>query len=172
MSTRLLVWRNLMNTFLPIVTSPGYNHIDALLKISSVYAEGSNVVVEGSAPITVEAVATPPVDSKPAAADDDDGDVDLFGEETEKEKKAAEECAASIKSSTKKKEFGKSSVLMDVKPMDEEIDMKKLEKAVKSDQMEGLIWGASKLVPFGYGIKKLTIMLPLRIIWCDADCTC
>jgi translation elongation factor EF-1beta len=37
---------------------------------------------------------------------------------------------------------GKSSVLMDVKPWDDETDMKKLEEAVRSVQMEGLTWGA------------------------------
>jgi elongation factor 1-beta len=28
-------------------------------------------------------------------------------------------------------------------------------------QMEGLTWGASKLVPVGYGIKKLQVMLTI-----------
>lgn len=37
---------------------------------------------------------------------------------------------------------GKSSVLLDVKPWDDETDMKKLEEAVKSVKMEGLTWGA------------------------------
>lgn len=37
---------------------------------------------------------------------------------------------------------GKSSVLLDVKPWDDETDMKKLEEAVRSVQMEGLHWGA------------------------------
>lgn len=142
-----------------------YKHIDALLRISGVSGEGAGVIVEGSAPIS-EAVATPPAaDSKAAAAaeedDDDDDDVDLFGEETEEEKKAAEERAAALKASGKKKESGKSSVLMDVKPWDDETDMKKLEEAVRAVQMEGLTWGASKLVPVGYGIKKLQIMLTI-----------
>ncbi|GLU02675.1 hypothetical protein SLE2022_199160 [Rubroshorea leprosula] len=139
-----------------------YNHIDALLRISGVSAEGCGVVVEGSAPVT-EAVATPPVeDSKAAAAEeDDDDDVDLFGEETEEEKKAAEERAAAMKAKAKKKESGKSSVLLDVKPWDDETDMKKLEEAVRGVQMEGLLWGASKLVAVGYGIKKLQIMMTI-----------
>ncbi|PKI43581.1 hypothetical protein CRG98_036011 [Punica granatum] len=138
-----------------------YNHIEALLRISGVAGEGCGVIVEGFAPIT-EDVATPPVaDTKAAAAEDDDDDVDLFGEETEEEKKAAEERAASVKASSKKKESGKSSVLMDIKPWDDETDMKKLEEAVRSVQMEGLNWGASKLVPVGYGIKKLQIMLTI-----------
>ncbi|KAI9173369.1 hypothetical protein LWI28_000317 [Acer negundo] len=143
-----------------------YSHIDALLRISGVSAEGSGVVVDGSAPITAEAVATPPVDSKAAAAeDDDDDDVDLFGEETEEEKKAAEERAASIKASTKKKESGKSSVLMDVKPWDDETDMKKLEEAVRSVQMEGLLWGASKLVPVGYELRHCSVQQDLVQAW-------
>jgi elongation factor 1-beta len=139
-----------------------YNHIDALVRISGVSGEGCGVTVEGSAPITEEAIATPPIgDTKAAAAEDDDDDVDLFGEETEEEKKAAEERAAAVKKSAKKKESGKSSVLMDVKPWDDETDMKKLEEAVRSVEMEGLFWGASKLVAVGYGIKKLQIMLTI-----------
>ncbi|KAK8545042.1 hypothetical protein V6N13_066356 [Hibiscus sabdariffa] len=94
------------------------------------------------------------------AADDDDDDIDLFGEETEEEKKAAEEREAA-KKTAKKKESGKSSVLLDVKPWDDETDMKKLEEAVRSVEMPGLLWGASKLVAVGYGIKKLQIMLTI-----------
>lgn len=35
--------------------------------------------------------------------------------------------------------------------------MAKLEECVRSVQVDGLLWGASKLVPVGYGIKKLQI---------------
>ncbi|XP_049368461.1 elongation factor 1-delta-like [Solanum verrucosum] len=87
--------------------------------------------------------------------------VDLFGEETEEEKKAVEERVAALKASGKKKESGKFLVLMDVKPWDDETDMKKLEEAVRSVHMEGLTFGASKLVPVGYGIKNLQIMLTI-----------
>ncbi|KAI3856230.1 hypothetical protein MKX03_027812 [Papaver bracteatum] len=125
-----------------------------------VAAEGSGVSVEGFAPVTEESVATPSVtDAKPA--DDDDYDVDLFGEETEEEKKAAEERAAAIKASGKKKESGKSSILLDVKPWDDETNMAKLEETVRSVQMEGLTWGMAKLVAVGYGIKKLQIMMTI-----------
>jgi len=48
-------------------------------------------------------------------------------------------------------------VILDVKPWDDETDMKQLEQAVRSIQMEGLLWGSSKLVPVGYGINKLQI---------------
>ncbi|KAL9227082.1 hypothetical protein vseg_002819 [Gypsophila vaccaria] len=136
-----------------------YKHIDALLRISGVSGEGSGVTVEGSAPAT--GVATPPAaDSKASAADDDDDDIDLFGEETEEEKAAAEKLAAA-KKTDKKKESGKSSVLLDVKPWDDETDMQKLEESVRSVHMDGLLWGASKLAPVGYGIKKLQIMMTI-----------
>ncbi|KAJ0970288.1 hypothetical protein J5N97_023165 [Dioscorea zingiberensis] len=46
----------------------------------------------------------------------------------------------------------KSSVLLDVKPWDDETDMKKLEEAVRSIKMEGLLWGASKMTPVVVGI--------------------
>ncbi|KAH7678925.1 elongation factor 1-beta protein [Dioscorea alata] len=105
----------------------------------------------------------PPVEAAKETAgddDDDDDDLDLFGEETEEDKKAAEAREAA-KASSKKKESGKSSVLLDVKPWDDETDMMKLEEAVRNVKMEGLLWGASKLVPVGFGIKKLQIMLTI-----------
>ncbi|GAV59332.1 EF1_GNE domain-containing protein [Cephalotus follicularis] len=106
------------------------------------------------------AEAAPSAEAEDAPFGDADDDLDLFGDETEEDKKLAEE-RASKKESSKKKESGKSSVLLDVKPWDDETDMKKLEEAVRSVEMPGLFWGASKLVPVGYGIKKLTIMLTI-----------
>ncbi|CAN6439497.1 unnamed protein product [Victoria cruziana] len=140
-----------------------YDHINALLRLSGISEEGAGVKVETSASYIEEATPSPPVSDAKAKVDEeeDDDDVDLFGEETEEEKKAAEERAAAIKASSKKKESGKSSVLLDIKPWDDETDMKKLEETVRSVQMEGLLWGASKLVPVGYGIKKLQIMMTI-----------
>ncbi|RDX86991.1 Elongation factor 1-beta 1 [Mucuna pruriens] len=92
--------------------------------------------------------------AKPDAAAAEDDDLDLFGDETEEDKKAAEEREAA-KKPAKKKESGKSSVLLDVKPWDDETDMKKLEEAVRSVEMP------AKLVAVGYGIKKLQIMLTI-----------
>ena len=40
---------------------------------------------------------------------------------------------------------------------DDETDMKALESTLRSIEIEGLTWGASKLVPVGYGISKLQI---------------
>jgi elongation factor 1-beta len=41
--------------------------------------------------------------------------------------------------------------------LDDETDMKELEKSVRSIEKDGLVWGASTLVPVGFGIKKLQI---------------
>ena len=37
--------------------------------------------------------------------------------------------------------------------------MKELESTMRSIEMEGLVWGASKLVPLAFGIKKLQVNL-------------
>ena len=115
----------------------------------------------GGAPLPQTAGAQPTVAAS-APADDDD-DVDLFGSDEEEDAEAArirEERVAAYSSKKAKKPalIAKSSVLLDVKPWDDETDMKELEAAVRTVQMDGLLWGASKLVPVGYGIKKLQIM--------------
>ena len=37
------------------------------------------------------------------------------------------------------------------------IDLVEMERLVRTIQKDGLLWGASKLVPLAYGIKKLQI---------------
>merc|ERR1712071_415361 len=100
---------------------------------------------------------------KAAPANDDD-DVDLFGssdeeDDAEKQRITEERLAAyHAKKANKTKVIAKTSVLLDVKPWDDETDHDKMLAAVKSIEMEGLLWGASKLIPIGYGIKKLQVM--------------
>ena len=43
--------------------------------------------------------------------------------------------------------------------IDDETDMKELEAQMRTIEMDGLVWGASKLVPVGFGIKKLQVNL-------------
>ena len=98
-----------------------------------------------------------------AAADDDDDDVDLFGSDEEEEDadaaKIREErlAAYAAKKSKKPALIAKTSVLLDIKPWDDETDMNEMLKLVKTIEMDGLVWGASKLVPVGYGINKLSV---------------
>uniref|UniRef100_H2ZMC3 Elongation factor 1-beta n=1 Tax=Ciona savignyi TaxID=51511 RepID=H2ZMC3_CIOSA len=95
--------------------------------------------------------------------DEDDDDVDLFGsdeeEESEADKKIREDrlAAYAAKKSKKPALTAKSNIILDVKPWGDETDMAELEKCVRSVQADGLLWGASKLVAIGYGIKKLQI---------------
>merc|ERR1711941_136692 len=99
----------------------------------------------------------------PAEADDDD-DVDLFGssdeEESEEKKRITEERLKAYheKKSKKPALIAKTSVLLDIKPWDDETDMDKMLECAKTIEKEGLVWGAHKLVPVGCGIKKLQLM--------------
>ncbi|NXG60976.1 EF1D factor, partial [Hemiprocne comata] len=109
--------------------------------------------------------ASPAKKAEPAAAeeDDDDDDIDLFGSDDEEEdQEAAKVREERLRQYAEKKAkkpglIAKSSILLDVKPWDDETDMAKMEECVRSIHMDGLVWGASKLVPVGYGIKKLQI---------------
>ncbi|XP_071102556.1 elongation factor 1-beta-like [Haliotis cracherodii] len=99
----------------------------------------------------------------PADDDDDDDDIDMFGSddeadaalEAEKKKRVAEYAARKAK---KPVLIAKSNIILEVKPWDDETDMKDLEKQVRTVATDGLKWGSSKLVPVGYGINKLQIM--------------
>jgi len=105
--------------------------------------------------------------SKPAAAKkggSDDEDIDLFGSDDEEEDEAKEKLkeerlkAYAAKKQAKPGPIAKSSIIFDVKPWDDETDLSEMEKQVRSIQMDGLVWGASKFVPLAYTIKKLQIM--------------
>ncbi|XP_036412342.1 eukaryotic translation elongation factor 1 delta a (guanine nucleotide exchange protein) isoform X5 [Colossoma macropomum] len=93
--------------------------------------------------------------------EEEDDDIDLFGSDEEDEEaeriKAQRVQEYAARKSAKPALIAKSSILLDVKPWDDETDMAKLEECVRSVQADGLLWGASKLVPVGYGIKKLQI---------------
>ncbi|XP_012316647.2 elongation factor 1-delta isoform X2 [Aotus nancymaae] len=106
-----------------------------------------------------------PPTKKPAtpAEDDEDDDIDLFGSDNEEEDKEAAQLREerlrqyAEKKARKPAPVARSSILLDVKPWDDETDMAQLESCVRSIQLDGLVWGASKLVPVGYGIRKLQI---------------
>uniref|UniRef100_A0A8C5A871 Elongation factor 1-delta n=1 Tax=Gadus morhua TaxID=8049 RepID=A0A8C5A871_GADMO len=90
-----------------------------------------------------------------------DDDFDLFGsdeDDTEAEKiKQQRVTEYAARKAKKPALIAKSSILLDVKPWDDDTDMGKLEECVRSIQADGLLWGVSKLVPVGYGIRKLQI---------------
>jgi len=104
------------------------------------------------------------VNPKNAPAEDDD-DMDLFGsDEEEEDQEVVAERERRLAEYKKKKEgktkpAAKSIVTLDVKPWDDETNMDELKANVLAIEMDGLVWGASKLVPVGFGIKKLQINL-------------
>ncbi|XP_075901759.1 uncharacterized protein LOC142900995 [Nelusetta ayraudi] len=92
--------------------------------------------------------------------EEEDDDIDLFGSDDDEEAEKIKEQRLKDYADRKAKKpalIAKSSILLDVKPWDDETDMAKLEECVRSVQTDGLLWGSSKLVAVGYGIKKLQI---------------
>lgn len=91
---------------------------------------------------------------KPTASskkDDDDDDVDLFGSDSEEEEDAEkarirqERLKAYAEKKAKKPALiAKTSVLLDVKPWDDETDMDAMLTSCKSIEKDGLVWGACK----------------------------
>lgn len=107
-----------------------------------------------------QAVATVVVESE------EEDDVDLFGSEEEDddeverikaERVAVYNAKKAEKESQKGKLIAKSNVILDVKPWADDTDMVEMEELIRSIHMDGLLWGTSKLVAIGYGIKKLQI---------------
>ncbi|XP_008276430.1 elongation factor 1-delta-like isoform X2 [Stegastes partitus] len=113
------------------------------------YTNGTTVQQKTSAPV------------KEQEEEEDDDEIDLFGsdDDDEEAEKLKEQRLKEYAEKKAKKPalIAKSSILLDVKPWDDETDMAKLEECVRSVQADGLLWGTSKLVPVGYGIKKLQI---------------
>merc|ERR1712047_12469 len=105
--------------------------------------------LEGGKPAAKPAPAKP-APAKPAPAE----------EESEEKKRITEERLKAYheKKAKKPQVIAKTSVLLDVKPWDDETDHDQMLASVKSIEMDGLLWGAHKLIPIGYGIKKLQVM--------------
>lgn len=88
-----------------------------------------------------------------AAKNDGDDDVDLFESDEEEDPEAAKLREERLKAYAEKKSkkpalVAKSSIVLDVKPWDDKTDMKQMETAVRSIQMDGLVWGACMFIPF------------------------
>ncbi|KAE8355539.1 hypothetical protein BDV28DRAFT_128647 [Aspergillus coremiiformis] len=105
-----------------------------------------------------------PTNPKEKPADDDD--MDLFGSDDDEEEdpEVVKEREARLAEYKKKKEAkpkpaAKSIVTLEVKPWDDETNLEELEANVRQIEKDGLVWGASKWVAVGFGIKKLQINL-------------
>jgi elongation factor 1-delta len=120
----------------------------------------SSIESKSSATAAPVSVAKAPVAAKDS--EDDDG-VDLFGSDSDEDDEAAaavkEKLLADYAAKKSKKPvlIAKSNIILDIKPWDDETDMKEMEAHVRKIECEGLLWGAAKLVPLAYGIHKLQI---------------
>ncbi|CAB1421673.1 unnamed protein product [Pleuronectes platessa] len=115
------------------------------------YTNGTSVQQKTSAPVEEE---------EEEEEEEEDDDIDLFGSDDDEEAENLKQQRLKEYAEKKSKKptlIAKSCILLDVKPWDDETDMGKLEECVRSVQADGLLWGTSKLVPVGYGIKKLQI---------------
>lgn len=123
------------------------------------------VSVLESKPTGVDSVpakpAAAPAQAKPTnGKTNDDDDLDLFGSDDDEEADAERQKRLADYAAKKAKKpalVAKSNVVLDIKPWDDETDVKQMEKKVREITKDGLLWGASKFVPVAYGIKKLQI---------------
>jgi len=162
-------------TFKAISSAPDaakYPHAARWYKhIASFESEFATLPGDASKPYTVYGPEVSEVTLNPAkapAAEEEDDDVDLFGSDDEEEDAEAARIREERLEEYRKKKEGKtkpaakSVVTMDVKPWDDETDLKALEESVRSIEKDGLVWGASKFVAVGFGIKKLQINLVIE----------
>ncbi|KAI6180119.1 hypothetical protein M3Y98_00685100 [Aphelenchoides besseyi] len=133
------------------------------------------IVAFQNRPIEVGGLTGTSVSEKPKASEKKvevkeekkDEDFDLFGSESENDEEKERIKEERLKAYAEKKAkkpgpIAKSSVILDVKPWDDETDLKEMEKLVKSIEQDGLVWGASKLIPIGYGINKLQVVMTIE----------
>lgn len=136
-----------------------YNHIKSYGNETTSFP-GQKKSLTDYGPIAAGGKAAAPADDDD---DDDDDDIDLFGGSDDEVDEAAEKLKQqrlaeyAAKKAKKPVLVAKSNIILDVKPWDDETPMAKVEECVRSISCDGLLWGTSKLVPVGYGIKKLQI---------------
>jgi len=121
-----------------------------------------------SVQVEAQQASSSAADEAPAAeTKKDDDDFDLFGGDDDDDAAAAEEllkrkreeaATKAAKDKKKKEVVAKSTVVLDVKPMEAETDLDELEQLVRKITPEGLVWGACERVPMAYGIKFLRIL--------------
>jgi elongation factor 1-beta len=154
--------------------------IDPLIALYAVTGGPTAAVLAMVKDDTVEAAPAAKAAAPAAAAAEDE--VDLWGDEPLGDEYTAEEQANqdrldAIAAAHKAKKaaagklkqvIGKSKIVLDVKPWDDETDLAAMEQAcrdiVHPTNKEAIDWQASQLEDVGYGIKKLRIMVQ---VWDD-----
>merc|ERR1711890_127289 len=119
-----------------------YNHIKSFAAGMKQFAKASK---DASAYVAAGGAAPAP------AEEEEDDDCDLFGSDEDEEDSEEKQkiVAERLKDYAERK---------DEKPWDDETNMDDMLKSIKTIEKDGLVWGANKLVPVGYGINKLQVM--------------
>eukprot|EP00300_Choanocystis_sp_HF-7_P034246 c46870_g1_i1.p1 GENE.c46870_g1_i1~~c46870_g1_i1.p1 ORF type:complete len:243 (+),score=68.75 c46870_g1_i1:40-729(+) len=128
--------------------------------VNNVGAAARSAAKAGTAGFVAKAFAAAPAAAAKAGKSEE---IDLFGsddseDEAEMDAIRAEQKRKNDARTAEKMAAGKSSILYNVKPYDSETDMAVIEAKIREIAMDGLLWGASKLVPVVRGINMLQIM--------------
>ena len=136
--------------------------IQWVARMASYFSSERAQIAKADKPAAKKAEAPKKEAPKPAAAAEDD-DVDLFGDVTEEEQKALDNKKKEEAEAKKKPAvIAKSNIVIDVKPWDDTIDLEALMKKYRAIERDGLLWGAHKLEPIAFGIKKLKVMIVIE----------
>lgn len=147
-----------------------YPHVLRWYKHMMSFAEAALAALGGSKEGVVSTTTTTTSKDVEVKKEEDDDDFDPFADDDEDEEAyrrqqeraeaalKAKEARDAAKAAAGKVVVAKSSIIFDVKPWDDTTDLVAMEAEVRKIEMEGLHWGAAKLIPVGFGIKKLQIM--------------
>jgi len=150
-----------------------FPHVARFFKLIDSYSSAAKAKLPGAYAAKFGSAAAPAAAAPAAAAEEDDGG-DLWGDDDDDEEadEENEKRLAAIAEAHRQKKIaaGKlkvvinmSKIVLDVKPWDDETDMKELEGLVRGikhpTNPKAIEWQAGQLEDIGYGIKKLRIMV-------------
>ena len=125
--------------------------IQWMARMASYYQKERDSLLHGDAPkATAPAAAAtssaPKAQAAPAKAEED---IDLFGEETEEDKAAlaSKKAADAEKKKAKPAAVAKSSIVMDIKPWDDETNLKEFVEKLKAVQKDVSRLGSAQVCP-------------------------
>ena len=151
-----------------------FPHVARFFKLIDSYSSAAKAKLPGTYAAKFGSAAAPAGAGPAAATEEAGGEDDLWGDDDDDEEadEENEKRLAAIAEAHRQKKLaaGKlkvvinmSKVILDVKPWDDETDMKELEKLVRSikhpTNPKAIEWQAGQLEDIGYGIKKLRIMV-------------
>ncbi|ORX67819.1 hypothetical protein DL89DRAFT_259069 [Linderina pennispora] len=123
-----------------------------------------HIASKGDAINSLKAAEAPKAVAAAAEEEEEDDDIDLFGSDDEVDEEAEKLKAERLAAYRAKKDAkgpgpaAKSMITFDIKPWEADTDMAALESAVRTIEMDGLVWAQKgQLIPVAFGVKKLQI---------------